>query len=253
MTVVPISLLVISTIMIYMTSLYIDNLKQVNKVEVINEVNRTLNMMSQEFSVAAGYQVSLSSGIADSNGPPGGGAWQGNDNTPFSRVILKIIGTTHSLASANKVVVRQDQYGCSTAVMTQNPPHYTNTVFFVNGGNLYKRTLVQSSPPTLCQTLFQKSTCPAGAGGPTCPKDILLASNVDEFSVKYLVPTVSGSCPSGSTPASTDDNLAVCDVGDPEDASVITVKLGITRSAAGEPFSYSHRFTVRAFNRPLEL
>ena len=255
MVVMPIAVLVMGTFFAYMSGLYIDNLKHVNRMLVTNDTNRALNAISTDIMLSIDFRSSLSPGVGDSYGPPGGGNWSGNSNQPYSTLIARLPATSRSLQDPDNALIREDENGCSPSNLLTNPIHSYNTVHFVHNGNLYRRTLKHNSPASLCGTVFQKTTCPASANQPSCPKDVLLANGVTEFHVRYETPktgTVANpTCPSGSVESSAEDGLSVCEVNDPADAQVVTVFLTVSREAGGETFSYSHRFTNRALNKDL--
>jgi len=251
MVVMPIAILVMGTFFAYMSGLYIDNLKHVNRMLVTNDTNRALNAVSTDIMLSIGFRSTLSPGVTDSYGPPGGGNWSGNGSTLISR----LPATSRSLQDPENALIREDENGCNPSNLLTNPIHSYNTVHFVHNGNLYRRTLKHNSPASLCGLVFQKTTCPASANQPGCPQDALLVDGVTEFRVRYETPktgTVANpTCPSGSVESSAEDGLSVCEVNDPADAEVVTVYLTVSREAGGEAFSYSHRFTSRALNKDL--
>lgn len=255
MVVLPIALLVMGALFAFMTSLYIDNLKAVGRIQVINDVNRALNVASSDIVTGFSFSTALSSGVTDGSGPPGGGSWNGNASTPFSTLITRLPATTASASDPAKQIVRENQNGCGVNDILSNPIHYYNTIYFVNNGKLYRRTAIDQTPPALCGDVYQKHTCPVTSPTPGCATDVLLAEDVTEFKVRYETPKTGTSpnysCPSGTTQSSAEDGLSVCLVSNPNNAVVVTVFLTITRKVGGQDFSYGHRFTIRPLNKDL--
>src|SRR5690606_17321099 len=55
-----------------------------------------------------------------------------------------------------------------------------NNIYYLEGTNLYKRTLAAENPDNAART-----TCPSFAQSATCPADRLLMGNVEQLTFKY--------------------------------------------------------------------
>lgn len=97
------------------------------------------------------------------------------------RLILSTYATT-ALASNDASASRQLLFSTGTCL----EPLKNNLVYFVNGGNLYRRT-IKNTAPSCTGSIAQKQTCAAGNTAASCQGvDALLASNVTGFSIDYF-------------------------------------------------------------------
>ncbi|HEX6461881.1 MAG TPA: type II secretion system protein [Candidatus Saccharimonadales bacterium] len=244
--VVPMALLVLGVIFSYLITTYLEGLQQTTQLAVMDDANAAVNRMNDDLMVASGFQSRTSSYLNDVYAPSGG--WNANTGTPTSPVlVVRALATTAPSKNAAKKVVRLQQRPCTIDNEIINPILYYNIIYFVSGGNLYKRTIASntdSSGLTACDTpVQQKQTCPAGQSNAACNgTDILVASDVSDFHVTYGRPeTSSDSC-------SNTWDLHVCEVSSPELASVATLELTITRTSAAEPFSFTTSTTFGPIN-----
>ncbi|MBL8159849.1 hypothetical protein JNJ66_05290 [Candidatus Saccharibacteria bacterium] len=249
MIVIPISAIIMGTLYTFMVTLYMNNLKQVGRMDVVSEVNAGLNQMREVIGTGYGPVMALSDGVTDSSAPPGG--WAATNEEPYSTLIMAMPATsTVNALDPNRTIIRLAQNGCDVNTMTGNPPFVYNFVFFVKDEKLYRRTLTDTTPPDICGTAAQVPTCPASPGQTSCPKDRLIAENVSRFEVRYQTPTTGYHpnmlCPVGTEPESTEDYLQACEYPDATaDATVLTIVLGITRLVDGADYTYSHRFSIK--------
>ncbi|MBL8159845.1 prepilin-type N-terminal cleavage/methylation domain-containing protein [Candidatus Saccharibacteria bacterium] len=254
MIVIPISAIVMGTLYMFMVTLYMNNLKHIGRLDVVSQVNASLNIMREDIALSMGPSANLGGDVTDSYGPPGGGSWAGSSSTPFSTLIVKMPTTTAPTVNPNRELVRINQNGCTAAAMASNPVYSYRAVYYVHENNLYRRNVMDSTPPSLCQTPIQTMTCPTYVTAPAnCVKDTLLATHVTKFEARYQVGTVgnapSESCPAGSTfnQNTAEDVLYLCDSDTIAGASVVTVVLEQARRIDGKDFAYAHRFTVGNF------
>ncbi len=244
--VVPMALLVLGVIFSYLITTYLEGLQQTTQLAVMDDANSAINKMNDDLMVTAGFQSNLSSYLTDVYAP--GGGWNANTGTPESPVaIVRALATTAPSKSAAKKVVRLQRLTCTTDNEILNPILYYNIIYFVSGGNLYKRTIAtntDSSGYPACDTPFQqKQTCPAGQSNPACNgTDILVANDVADFHITYARPdTLADGCSSGL-------EFEVCEVNSPEQASVARLNVTITRTAAAEPFTFTAETTFAPVN-----
>jgi hypothetical protein len=96
------------------------------------------------------------------------------------------LALTTNKRSPNRKPVYINTLGCAPDdVLQQNDELYNNTIYFVSGTNLYKRTLTAPVALATCGTSFQKQTCPLANSSATCPPDKLLTDKLNTFSITY--------------------------------------------------------------------
>ncbi len=134
------------------------------RAELLNEAQIALDITTNDIRLSAN---------ADQNN-----RWDDNNapDAPADKLSWQSSASTLVLATAAE--------NTSGAIIFSDPAQYisqkNNSIYFVNGGNLYKRTL--AAPVT---GNAAKTTCPAASATTNCPADRKLLGNVDTFTVTY--------------------------------------------------------------------
>lgn len=88
-------------------------------------------------------------------------------------------------SNSSTLILSTPVISTSGNILFTNSSDYTteknNIVYFVNNGNLYKRTIANPIANNAMQT-----SCPRAVSSPSCPADIKILSNVTQFNVSYL-------------------------------------------------------------------
>lgn len=130
--------------------------------------------------VARSREITATTNPVDTQEPAGAG-WAGSDSV----LILKQTATTLAPQNPNRKPVLRDLSGGFMACAWQNVPVDIHYVFYIHDNVLYQRTVGTNIPASwFCfgATPYQQTSCL------TCsdkPKDVILARNVDAFSIDY--------------------------------------------------------------------
>lgn len=126
--------------------------------------------------------------LADSNqsvSPAGSSGWVIGGAGADSRIlILQSYATTQAPQNQSRTIVYYDDGvgGCPVG----RDPVYNNIIYYLGSdNNLYRRTLVESTPAApYCtgQTISQVRTCSVS---PCTQRDVVVAKNISRFSVQY--------------------------------------------------------------------
>lgn len=177
---------------------YRDSYYSNERVQATNQIMQALQYMEDSVRSAHSYLVAVPSPYTDAYGPhnagsSGGEAWSYKGDSASSRVlIVQSHATTQpTLGTGRRSVYRADGgYNCTTQKEYKPKLDYL-TIFFVRGGNLYKRLLTDVTTP-LCAGEIQAElqTCPpeipTGSLDASCEaRDELLTANVSGFNVTY--------------------------------------------------------------------
>jgi prepilin-type N-terminal cleavage/methylation domain-containing protein len=123
------------------------------------ESQTALSQMVDDIRLSAG--VGASTALTDANAPVGGWATSDTNNVLIVRY--------PALAAAQEII-----YDPSTGY-----PYRNEFIYFVNGANLYKRTLKNTSATGNVVV----TSCPTAATG--CPADRLFSKNISNFSFTF--------------------------------------------------------------------
>lgn len=153
-------------------------------------------------------------------------------------LIVRRLATTSADASRSLVYL-PSATGCTAATLADNPRLSYSSVYYLEDGQLWRRTVVPDSLTTpRCPGYepVQKQTCPVGTMSSYCQgPDAKIASNVSAFSVDYYTN------PNDAAPAPVYDNPSLLD------STISTVKLTLTtqKTSQGTPqtFTLSMRIT----------
>ena len=87
-------------------------------------------------------------------------------------------------STADTLVIATAALDSDKNILFADGLHYTsfknNNIYFVENGILYKRTLAANAPENAAVT-----TCPAAQANEDCPSDIVLARDIERFTLRY--------------------------------------------------------------------
>lgn len=223
----PIMMAVITFMMSYLFRQFGELTKQNVTVNLQVEAQADIFSIQDDVFFANAFVSTLNTNLTDSYAPTGG--W----STSSSPTVF-IVSTPASTAS-HRVSTRQPVYintlGCTPqSVKEQNDALFDNVIIFVSGTNLYKRIVSAPSGTSTCGTDYRRQTCPSNHVTATCPKDILLTSHLNSFTVGY-------SDANGNA------------VTTPEQASIVKLALKLGDVGFGEPVTASSNITLRRVNQ----
>ncbi len=182
LVVAPILMLTIVLTISYLFNQYGQLTKQSSEVNLRVEAQTISFNMQDDIFFASAFVKNINPNLVDSNEPSGG--WSYN-TTPQTLIISTAALTTNKKDQARSPVYI-NTLGCSPdATKEQNTILQNNIIYFVNGTNLYKRTLTAPASMATCGTSYQKQTCPKAKSSTSCPEDVLLTDKLDTFSVTY--------------------------------------------------------------------
>lgn len=159
-----------------MAKLRVNNALLAASSQVEGDLIRSMSMM-QKPTINDGTKL---------NDLPGGSEADYRGTGANSRIlILRQPATTKNYSDPSREVI----YNSTNDCMSPNtPPVVFESVYFVSGGSLYKRTLSSHDPSqTFCfnQKSYQKTSCKTGSGTDCYQKDIKVLDRVKKFSVEY--------------------------------------------------------------------
>ncbi len=210
-------------------------------------IQDTLDRIEQDVKSSAAF---LATNNIDLVSPQG----YNNDTTPFdnadaisgTKLILNSYATTLNpltLGNNSTIYAANQPNSCGSSNVSQNTLMYTNIIYFVKNGTLWRRTVLPANYATLaCQPMWQQPSCAPDTTGSMCvTQDVRLVDNVSTFSVAYY-PSV------GST--AVDANAANSGLSDSDRAAAMNsdntvgVTITATQTVAGRTISQSA--TLRA-------
>ncbi|HKR82477.1 MAG TPA: type II secretion system protein [Candidatus Saccharimonadales bacterium] len=178
----PILMVVIAYTMNYLFSQYGQLVKQQGVVNLQLAAQEVTFTMQDDVFFSNAFTTNINSNLSDPYAPSGG--WKAT--TIPQTLILSNPALTSSHRDPNRLPVYINTVGCSPqSVLEQNDPLYNNTIYFVSGTNLYKRTLTAPSSMSTCGTSYLKQSCPADHANTSCPADVLLTDKLSSFNITY--------------------------------------------------------------------
>ncbi|MBI3889658.1 hypothetical protein HY312_03765, partial [Candidatus Saccharibacteria bacterium] len=170
-----------------LSDVYETNLRSVGKTVQTGDTHGSLYVIERD--VVAAERFLTANTISD----PSAVTWSYEGNEPANPenqvLIVSTYATTESLAadpSANRSLVY--------AGPSCNQTLKNNLVYFVSGGNLYRRTIANTTPPCAGAVIAQKQSCVSGNNAAYCQSsDAVLLSGVSSFKIDYYTDSVSSS------------------------------------------------------------
>jgi Tfp pilus assembly protein PilW len=233
--------LVVLTMFQFISDSYTANNSADVQATAANDVQTALNKIEDDINLSSGFDTTISAPFADPFGPDDAGAsWTHFGSSATTRaLIIKGYATTTNIKNINKVPVYVNSYGCTTDIINSNPLLADRIIYFIRNGNLYRRTLTDTTK-TLCNTQYQKQTCPSGMTHATClGKDVLVIENVTNFSISYYTTA------SGTTAMSAYTTSPVPDL---TTAKTAEFTIAVTRTASGKPYTYQSSIRATKLN-----
>jgi hypothetical protein len=223
----PILMVVIAYTMNFLFGQYGQLTKQEGVVNLQLGVQEVTFAMQDDVFFSNAFTSSINSNLSDPYAPSGG--WKAN-TTPKT-LILSNPALTSSHRDPTRKPVYINTVGCSPeATLEQNDPLYNNTIYFVFGTNLYRRTLTAPSSLSTCGISYIKQSCPANHANTACPADVLLTDKLSTFSLTYY---------NGSNTVVTT----------PEQARKIKVSITLHDKAFAEDIYATSTLTMRRINQ----
>lgn len=166
----------------------------------IRNNNTVISSIESDMRLTKSFRATASLADSDSTASPiqpSGWVFRGIDSNSRILILQTYATTTNSKADERQIVYRDDGLGGCPVGLN---PVYNNIIYFLKDDTLYRRTLVEATPPPSTQycgstptdsvaTISQKQTCTDGqaSGMPSnCrEKDVALAKGITQFSIQY--------------------------------------------------------------------
>lgn len=205
LVIAPIVILVVATIVGFMTLLTGDSLVTNQRSRLANSVQTALS--SIEDDVRLSYSLLDSSTSLPSPQGPGGGSGTFNNNAQY--LVLEMAATTanpQGSASRSLVYYANQPNACGLGE-EHNTTLDMQIIYFVENGTLYKRTYVPDyTAGDLCAEPWQKNSCSesqVSSVSRCIVADEIIAQDVSTFTLSYYAtpssPTTSASAANATT------------------------------------------------------
>jgi Tfp pilus assembly protein PilE len=236
----PILVLMVATLVMLMVNLTTESIISSRESMLVAEVNTALDVIEDTVPLSSEFLVQKESNFSDPYGNNNSGALITHTGTsPSLRALLtRTYATSLSPKDPNREPVYININGCTPSVIGTNPVAASNIIFFVRNGNLYRRTLTDTSRPT-CNTMFQQQSCPPEIATPNAickAKDSLVLTDVTKFDIAYYLNS-QDTAPISDVYSSTNPDVI-------EDAEKVVITLGAARTTAGTEFKYTSNITI---------
>lgn len=193
----PIVIIAISTIVTVIINLTGDVLASRAQSDMLYETQSALNQIEKDIKITGRFLAENNITIASPQGSNNGTDTFKNINSSYGTLlILKSLttDTNESIFVTNsqngtdnqtQLIYKNSPNACGGQYKTLNEPYFSNVVYFISNGSLWRRTILDAAS-TPCQTPWQKPTCASSVNGTTCKAlDSKLLSNVSSFSIEY--------------------------------------------------------------------
>ena len=186
----PILMLTVVALLAYLFTLFGQFVQKNTEVDMRIEAQAAMFIMRDDMQIASAFS-SQESSATKINDPHKSSPWVSN-TTPFPTLIVVQPSYTGAIGDPSRKLIHVSPTGNSGCQKSQDiidtyEVAYNNIIYFVENGTLYRRILTHYAQQ-LCGTPYLVQTCEAGVGGPTCPDDKILASNVTGFQISYIQP-----------------------------------------------------------------
>lgn len=184
----PIVAIVIGALLVVLVELVVDNATTKSQSELTYTAQAALDVIERDITYATDFMPNKDSSVIDPYvSDAAGGAWSYTGSSSDVRtLILRGYETQNPIGASTQTLIRSQDNSCD-AQQSDNLISY-NTVYFVKGGNLYKRILTNTGVSVRCTSAYQKQSCPADLASPNAAckvDDTLLATNVTAFKIDY--------------------------------------------------------------------
>jgi len=223
----PVMLLAAITTMTFLINQYGQVVKQDGQLRLRMESQNLLFGFQDDLWFANQFSSTINSNLSDPYEPTGG--WSSATTPPT--LIVSLTALTTNQRDPNRQPVYINESTCTPPDGNgANSILYNNTIYFLEGTNLYKRTLTAPAGLVTCGTSYEKQTCPQANSSPTCRADPVLSDHVTSFSVIYY-----------------DVDNVVTTI--PENAESVEVNLTLTDKAFGETVTANSNLRLRKLNQ----
>jgi type II secretory pathway pseudopilin PulG len=223
----PVMLLATITAMTFLFNQYGQIVKQDGQLRLRMEAQNLLFGFQDDLWFANQFSSTINSNLSDPYEPSGG--WSNATSPPT--LIISLTALTTNQRDPNRQPVYINESTCTPPDGDgANSILYNNTIYFLEGTNLYKRTLTAPAGLATCGTSYEKQTCPEANSSPTCRADPVLSDHVTSFSVTYY----------------DEDNVVTAT---PEEAESVEVSLALTDKAFGEDVTATSNLRLRKLNQ----
>lgn len=222
----PILMVVIAYVMNYLFSQYGQLTAQQGVINLQLQAQEVTFAMQDDVFFSNAFTTTINSNLSDPFAPSGG--WKAT--TVPQTLILSNPALTASHRNPNRQPVYINTHGCSPeATLEQNDPLYNDTIYFVSGSDLYKRTLTAPSSLATCGTSYVPQSCPTANASSSCPADTLLTDKLSSFQLTYY-------------------NASDQVVTTPEQATKIKVDVTLADTVFAQNITASSSLTMREIN-----
>lgn len=198
------------------------------------DIQASLSGIEKDVMLTSQFLATKDAAISDAYPPSSnGGTWSYLGDTAETRtLILKTYASTTNPEAQDRQPIFLNQAGCDASNIYYNDVLDYNTIYFIKGGNLYKRRIIETGG-ALCATPHQLQSCPSletlgtQSRDASCKADDeLIAKDVSNFAVQYFDNSAS-TTPIDVYAASADPALL-------QGANAVKVSITITRKAMGK-------------------
>lgn len=240
LVVAPIVMLVIGGFVALIVSMVGDTLISRDRNALNYDTQNALDTIERDVKLSTQFLVTsktLSSPQGSNSNFTGTSAFTSTDS-----LILSSLATTDSpLDSTRALIYYAMQPNACGGAKTENRLFLTKTIYFVNNGSLWRRTIVptnnlNATPDdyTVCDVPWQQNSCSLGYVAPLCKtNDVELMTGVQTFSVKYF------DTPGGTTDLGPSNAL---------NATTIEVTINGKKTIAGEDVTVARSLRTTKLN-----
>jgi len=184
LVVAPLIVLIIGVSIGFMVSITGDGLRVAERNALAHSVQDALGKVEADTQVATGF-------LQNKTDASGNSFTATMSVTPYKStgpLIMSALATTKSPLDPARALVYRNENGCSPDVITYNEKYTVTYVYFVNGGTLWKRTVMGTGTPCSSTQPWQRPSCaPNYTPSANCKaEDEAILTNVQSLEVQYF-------------------------------------------------------------------
>lgn len=198
--IIPIVMLVVSSMVVAITVLSTDALQVRVKAETTYEMQSALDTLEKNIVRTIRYPTSITGLTAGQGSDNGTASFTNLAGTSSDRLLIALPATDKNPLDSTRAILYATGTGlntCASGNASANPVYPVTYVYFLSGGTLYERTIATNdqgygAKTTTCAgstttPVWQRSSCANGISGTECvTTDAALMSNVSAFTISYL-------------------------------------------------------------------